>query len=208
VKKNEHDFERLLNGLEGHLSVDETQKLEAQLETATDDTQALIEWLQEFQRLSQKYQLVVPPDKLDKQLSNIFTKRAEKKQRPHFFSHLLATLSFDSYQNLTSVGIRASAANKPERQLVFSTDFVEITIDSQWNAQEKNVNINGQLFPLDDADKTIYMVELQRNKNTMKMTPTDSLGKFFFTSVGSGTYDIILSSDQAEIVMTDIALQF
>ncbi len=206
-KKNRDDFEQLLNWVEGRLPAAEAKQLEAQLETAVDDTHALIEWLQTFQHITEKYQLVQPPDDLDAKLYNIFNKQPQTTQRPRFFQQLMAALTFDSYQHLTAVGVRAAAA-KLERQFVYGTDLAEITIDSQWDAQAKSVHINGQLFPQDDADETIYVVELQRNKTTTKMTATDPLGKFTFTSLAPDTYDIILSGDQVEIAMTGIELQF
>lgn len=205
-KKNKDNFEQLLNWVEGRLPAVGAKQLEAQLETAVDDTHVLIEWLQAFQRISEKYQLVQPPNDLDAKLYNIFNKQPQPTQRPRFFQQLLAALTFDSYQHLTAVGVRAAA--KLERQFVYGTDLAEITIDSQWDAQAKSVHIDGQLFPQDDADETIYVVELQRNKTATKMTATDPLGKFTFTSLAPATYDIILSGDQIEIAMTGIELQF
>lgn len=207
-KKNEHDFERLLNWVEGRLSVTEAEKLAAQLETAAGDTQALVAWLREFQRLNWKYLLVTPPDDLDEQLYSIFTRHSGAKQRFRFFQRLLATLTFDSYQHLTAAGVRGPAAANLERQLVYSTDLAEIALDLQWNAQEKSILVHGQVFPVDDADEEIYVVELQRDTTTMKMAPTDKLGKFAFASLTPGTYDMTLSGDQIEIALTSVDLHF
>ena len=206
-KKSTDDFEHLLNWVDGRLTRAEIEELEAQLIAADSDTQAIIEWLQEFRDLSQKYLLVTPPVQLDERLYNIFTRRSEAKSSPRFFQRVLATLTFDSYHHLSAVGVRAPTAPKLERQLVYDTDLAEIALDLQWNPQEKSVQVTGQLFPVDDADETIYMVELQSNAATMKMVPTDQLGKFAFTSLNPGTYDILLSGDQNEIVLTSVELQ-
>ncbi len=207
-KKNGQEFEQLLNWVEGRLSDVEAEELGAQLETAGEDTNALIEWLQKFQHITEKHLLVTPPDHLDEKLYSIFTKHTKTTQHPRFFQRLIAALTFDSYQHLTAAGIRASATTILERQFMYSTDLAEITVDSQWNAQEKSVDMNGQVFPLNDADETICLVELQKNKIPIKRTSTDLLGKFNFTSLAPDIYDIILSSDQFEIIITGMELQF
>ncbi|MBE2198610.1 MAG: hypothetical protein IAE79_08375 [Anaerolinea sp.] len=207
-KKDEHDFEYLLNWVEGRISAAEAKKFAAQLETAASDTQALVSWLREFQRLNQKYLLVTPPDDLDEQLYSIFTRHSGAKQHSRFFQRLLATLSFDSYQHLTAAGVRGPAAASLERHLVYSTDLAEVALDLQWNAREKSILVNGQIFLADDADEEIYVVELQRDITTVKMTPTDKLGKFAFASLTPGTYDMTLSGDQIEIALTSVDLHF
>ncbi len=207
-KKDEHDFEHLLNWVEGRLSAAEAKELEGQLDMTDDSTRTLIEWLQEFQRLSQSYVLVSPPESLDEPLYNIFTRHSKTEPHAGFFQQMMATLTFDSYQHLTAAGVRTPAASKLERQFVYSTDLAEIAIDLQWDAQEKRVHVNGQLFPLDGADETIYVVELQSNSKTVKMAPTDDLGKFAFPSLVPDTYDIIVSGEQNEIAITGVELRF
>lgn len=208
-KKQKHNFEQLLNWVEGRLSAAETEILAAQLEkTAENDTQALIEWFQEFQRLSQTYRLASPPKELDDQLFAIFARKSEAKQRPHFFQRVLATLAFDSYQQLAVAGVRASGA-KAERQLVYGTPLAEITLDLQWSAQEKSVQVDGQLFPLlDETDEAFYVVELQKEAVTLDIVPTDELGKFAFASLTPGMYDLIVSGEQLEIAVTEVNLHF
>jgi hypothetical protein len=207
-KKNGHDFEHLLNWVEGRLPATETKELKTQLETADSDTQALLEWVREFQRLTQKYQLASPPESLDESLYNIFTKQIETKRRPHFFQRLLAALTFDSYQQLPLSGVRAAAAQKSERQLVYSADAIEITLDLQWLKSEKQIRVNGQLFPDDETDETSYLVELQKEHETLTMVQTDELGKFIFPALPLDTYDIILSGDQLEIELTGVEFRF
>jgi hypothetical protein len=203
---NAHDFEQLLNWIEGRLSDEEAQEVETRLKIADNETQSLVKWLQEFRHLNQNYLLAAPPDDLDKTLYDIFTKKAKTKRQPRFFQRLLASLTFDSYQQLALAGVRSASAQKSERQFVYSADLADITLDLQWLAPEKQIRLNGQLFPADEKDETIYLVEVQKESKSLATTQTDALGRFTFPALLPDTYNIIFSGAQSEIALSDVEL--
>ena len=185
----------------------EAQELEAQLETADNETQSLVKWLKEFQHLSQNYRLDLPSDDLDEKLYNIFTRQSKTKQPSRFFQRLVATLTFDSYQQLAVAGVRTASVQKSERQLVYSADLADITLDLQWVAPEKQIRLHGQVFPADETDEAAYTVDLQKENKSLAMVQTDVLGKFVFPTLAPDTYDLIFSGDQFEVALTDVDMR-
>lgn len=204
---NEHEFEQLLNWLEGRLPDVEAQEVAARLETADNETRSLVKWLKNFQQLSQNYRLDSPPADLDEKLYNIFTRPEKTKPPSRFFQRLAAALTFDSYQQLAVAGARTVSAQKSGRQFVYSAAPADITLDLHWSASEKQIHLNGQLFPTDEQDETIYLVEIQKENKSLAMTQTDSLGRFTFPALRPDTYNIIFSGAQSEIALADVELR-
>ena len=137
------------------------------------------------------------PDGVVKYAKDIFRQRAARP-KPAALSRILAALTFDSLTAAPAYGLRSEAGS--ERQLVYSTDSVDI--DVRVSAENDQWQINGQV-PGSLCDTGEVNLEGDAFSATAKLT---DLCEFSFRSVPAGTYTLAIHLHDMTIEIPPLAL--
>jgi hypothetical protein len=199
-------FEQLVDWTEGRLSAKEAEAITVQLETADETTRATVAWLQMFDQIAQDLRLVSLPTELRQQLADQFETHARHSHTPEILQRLVATLTFDSDAQPAVAGIRSATTSGRDDQLIYSTSIADVALNIQPGTQDKQIDLSGQVFPVDDAVDDRFVVQLLQETAEVDITITDDLGEFVFKALEPDVYDIVLSSDRIEIVIAPVDL--
>lgn len=201
---NTSRFSELLDWLEGRLPPAEAQAVAERLETADTATQADLDWLRLFQQARQSVQFASPPPSVRETLIQRF---AEARQPPGPFQRWLATLTFDSRTQPVTAGLRSAVEESQRRQLIYITKAAEIALTIQSILPEKNFIVTGQIFPRGDTPTHTFSIQILRDAEEVALSATDELGEFTFSDLPAGEYDIVVSTEQYEVVIPSLHLQ-
>jgi hypothetical protein len=199
-------FAQLLDWLEGRLPEAEAQALSAALEKAGVETQADLAWLRSFLEVSKKIKLSTPPPGVRKNLKRLFSEKSQDRRPAGFFQRLQASLFYDSQTQPAAAGLRSVAREGQHRQLIFNTGVAEVALDVYVRPEDGLVDLAGQVFPTEESAGFPFSIYLMRGSNYAGRTSADELGEFFFTGLGSGDYEMILSTERFEIVLPTLKL--
>ncbi len=208
------NFERLVNWLDGRLSEEEAAAVEKQVATADETARANIAWLRAFAKASDATTLASPPPEVRAELVRRFEAHVRERRQPGFFQRLIASLTLDSGSQLVTAGLRSVDAQPSQRQLVYSTDIADVALNVQARLYDKHLDIIGQVFPSGEAAtialasrrNRAFSVQLLRDAAEFGLTTTDELGEFAFEAIPPGVYEIVLSAEQAEILIAPVEL--
>jgi hypothetical protein len=200
--KETQQFQQILDWLEGQLPPAEAEAVAASL-MADPTAQETAEWLKQFLALSRQLTLTRPPAAVRSALRHEFDQRQRQTSQPSRWQRLTARLTFDSNRQLAIAGLRSAVLDDKVQQFVYATPTVEIALHLQPRADE--FDLYGQVFPLNETADTLYAVQLCQQESDTATTTTDDLGEFSFTAVAGGSYELILSSDQLEVVIAPVA---
>jgi hypothetical protein len=199
-------FERLVDWVEGRLSEEDTRAVEEQVAVAGEATLDQVEWLRAFVRVSEDVDIDSPPRKVRGELIRRFAAYTGDRQTPSLLQRLVATLSFDSGLQ-PAFGVRSAGAQEAaQRQLVYTTDAAEIALNIRPHPRSVHLDLDGQVFPTEDADPASFRVQLLSDTDKADLT-TDQFGEFGFESVAPGAYQILVSSERVEILISPIELR-
>lgn len=205
-KKDAGDFARLADWVEGRLSEEEAQAVQEQVEVADEETRATVAWLRAFSRASEETVLASPPPEVRERLRVRFEAYAEGRRQPGLLEHLVARLSFDSGLQTALAGVRTAAVHGSPRQLIYSTDVADIALNIQKRSVGKDLDLSGQILPGEDVAPDSFSVQLLRGTEEVGITTTDDLGQFALESIAPGKYEMLLSADRVEIMMSPVEL--
>ena len=203
-ESNAPRFSELLDWLEGRLPPDKARDVAERLQTADAATQTDLDWLRLFQQARQSVQFASPPPSVRETLIQRF---AEARQPPGPFQRWLATLTFDSRAQPVTAGLRSAVEEDQRRQLIYITKAAEIALTIQSILPEKNFIVTGQIFPRRDTPTHTFSIQLLRDAEEVALSATDELGEFTFSDLPAGEYDIVLSTEQYEVVIPSLHLQ-
>ncbi len=206
-KNQELDFARLVEWVDGKLSIEESQQVAEALRLASEETKADAAFLQRFQQASQEIKFAAPPASVREVLTKRFDRFAKSRQPGSFLQRLKAILTFDSGTQSAMAGIRSTVQIGRPRQLIFNANTTEIALNIQPNQQDQKLNISGQVFAITEADYPLFAVQLVQNDCEVGITSTDDLGEFTFSDLHVGEYEMIVSSDQFEVLIRPLTLQ-
>jgi hypothetical protein len=201
----EISFERLVDWVDGRLSEEDSRVVEEQVAVADEATRAQVEWLRAFARVSDDFVIDSPPQKVRDELIRRFAAYAEDGQTPSRLQRLVATLSFDSGLQ-PAFGVRSARAVAAQRQLVYTTYAAELALNIRPHVHDGHLDLKGQIFPTDDADPASFSVQLLSGADAVDHTATDQLGEFGFESVAPGAYQLLVSGERVEILISPIEL--
>lgn len=205
-ERNEIDFARLADWAEGRLIEEEAQVVGEQVAKADEATRANAAWLRAFTQVSKDTVLASPPPEMREGLRTRFEAYAEERRQPGPLRRLVAGLTFDSGSRTALAGVRTAAMRGSQRQLVYSTDVADIALNIQKRSVDRNLDLSGQILPGDDLAPDSFSVQLLSGTKEIGITTTDELGEFAFQAIAPGKYEILLSSDEVEIIMSPIEL--
>ena len=197
-------FERLADWVEGRLSEDEARAVEEHVAGADEATRAEVAWLRAFARTSEDTVLDAPPPEVREELTRRFEAYAEGRRSPGLLRRVVASLSFDSGLQ-PAFGVRSAASGEAQRQLIYATDAAEIALNVRSRAG--SLDLDGQVFPAGDEDPASFSVQLLSGTDEVGITGVDELGEFGFQDVPPETYQILISSDRVEILISPIELR-
>ena len=203
-ESNAPRFSELLDWLEGRLPPDKARDVAERLQTADAATQTDLDWLRLFQQARQSVQFASPPPSVRETLIQRF---AEARQPPGPFQRWLATLTFDSRTQPVTAGLRSAIEESQRRQLIYITKAAEIALTIQSILPEKNFIVTGQIFPRGDTPTHTFSIQLLRDAEEVALAAADELGEFTFSDLPAGEYDIVVSTEQYEVVIPSLHLQ-
>ena len=203
-KSNAPRFSELLDWLEGRLPPDKARDVAERLKTADAAMQTDLDWLRLFQQARQSVQFASPPPSIRQTLIQRF---AEARQPPGPFQRWLATLTFDSRTQPVTAGLRSAVEESQRRQLIYITKAAEIALTIQSILPDKNFIVTGQIFPRGDTPTHTFSIQLLRDAEEVALSATDELGEFTFSDLPAGDYDIVVSTEQYEVVIPSLHLQ-
>ncbi len=200
------NFERLVDWVDGRLSEEEAAAVEKQVATADETARANIAWLRAFARASKAAPLASPPPEVHAELIRRFEAHARERRQPGLFQRLIASLTLDSGSQLVTAGLRSVDAQSSQRQLVYSTEIADVALNVQARLYDKHLDITGQVFPRGQAATVAFSIQLLRDAAEFGLTTTDELGEFAFEAIPPGAYEIVLSAEQAEILIAPVEI--
>lgn len=206
-ERNETDFGRLVDWIEGNLAPEEAAKVEERVARAGASTKADVEWLRTFLNASEDTVLATPPPEINAALVQRFEAYAEGRREAGFPRRLLATLSFDS--NLQpAFGIRSAGTRESHRQLIYATEVADVAINTFHRSRDARFDLEGQIFPAgEDSENRPFGVQLIREDLDLGTTATDDLGTFGFQAVPPGSYELLMGDGEVEIRLSQVDLR-
>ncbi len=199
------DFSRLADWVEGRLSEEEARAVEEQVAAAEDTTLADVAWLRKFARAAGSTALESPPAEVRSALVSYLKARAEGRQTPNLLRRVVATLALPGGLR-PAAGVRAASAQGVRRQLIYTTDDLDVALNFWPRAHDKNLDLEGVVFPRDDIELVPFTVQLLQGDTEFAITATDDWGRFALESVLPGAYTMILCADQVEVSIIPLEL--
>jgi hypothetical protein len=200
-------FATLVDWVEGRLPPDEAAIVAEQVEQADAATRADVAWLRSFAQISSQFVMADPPPEVRQRLVRRFEATMQGRQQPAPLRRLVAALRFDTSSQPAPVGIRAAGTPLAERQLIYSTDLIDIALNIHPRLRDRRLDINGQIFaegqPLPDR----LGIQLLIGTTEQGITYADDLGEFVFEAVPPGSYDLAVVSDRFEVVIPQLELK-
>jgi hypothetical protein len=204
-ERREIDFEKLADWAEGRLDEEEARDVEQRLAAADEETRAEAEWLRAFARESEDLVIDAPPSEVREELIRRFENRAESQQRPGLIERLVARLSFEGGLQ-PAFGVRSAGTPGDQRQLVYTTEAADVALNIRPRPHNGHLDLDGQIFPSDDADPASFSVQLLSGAAEVGITSTDELGEFAFEGIMPDTYQILVSGERVEILISPVEL--
>jgi hypothetical protein len=199
------DFARLADWVEGRLTEEEARAVKEQVAVADSATLADVAWMRKFARATEGSALESPPAEVRRALVSWFKARAEGRQTPNLLRRVVATLALPGGLR-PAAGVRAASAQGVRQQLIFSTEGLDVALNFWPRAHDKNLDLEGQVFPRDDLELVPFIVQLLRGDTEVAITVADDWGSFALESVLPGAYTMILSTDQLEVSIMPLEL--
>lgn len=200
------DFERLADWAEGRLAEEEARAVEERVALSGEETRAEAEWLRAFARVGREVVFEEPPAAVREELIRRFDAFSEGRREPNLVLRLVATLSFDGGLQ-PALGFRSAGSGEGQRQLVYSTDAADIALSVRPRPRNGHLDLDGQVFPSGDADPATFSVQLLSGTTEVGMTTADELGEFTFEAVPAGAYQVLVSGERVEILISPVELR-
>lgn len=204
TERNRISFERLVDWAEGRLTAEEARAVDEWV-AADEANRERVAWLRAFARVNEGVVMEAPPQEVRSELMRRFDAYAEGCRTPGLRQRLVATLSFESGLQ-PAFGARSASDQEDQKQLVYTTDAADIALNVRPRHRNGHLDIDGQVFPADDADPASFSVQLLSGADEVGLSTTDELGEFAFESVPSGAYQILVSGERVEILISSVEL--
>src|SRR5687768_17744773 len=201
-------FAELLDWLEGRLPPERAQAVAERLQTPEEATEADLAWLRAFAAARGSVKLAASPASVRDTLRQRFAQRSQAApQPPSLIQRWVAALSFDSRLSGATAGLRSAAAEGQARQLIFSTDAAEVVFNIQPDRAGQVVSVLGQIFPTGEPIVAPLSVQLLSQGTEAAITATDYLGEFMFSGLAPGTYAVVVSAADWEVIIDAVVLE-
>lgn len=206
VSREKIDFETLADWADGRLPEAEARAVEERLERADEATRADAEWLRSFSQASKEVVIDDPTAEQRVELAAVFEAYAEGRRQPGTLKRLAATLTFGGGLQ-PSTGVRSAASREAQGQLIYTTEAADVALNFRRRPGSEKLDLDGQVFPNDGEEPEAFGVQILRGTDEVGTTATDELGEFAFEGVEPGEYQILLSGEQVEILISPVELR-
>ena len=197
------NFASLVDWMEGRLSEREAMAVEEVLAAADEETLADVAWLRKFFEASDNVLIESPPRRVRHALVEAFEANVRDSRRPGLMERVLGGLAFDS--NLQpAAGLRAIGARQSRRQLIFYLDAFDVAINLLARGSDGDLDLDGQVLPNEGAEPDFFSAQLLRGETEHALATVDELGSFAIQRIPPGTYELVLSSGQTEILIAPL----
>jgi hypothetical protein len=193
------EFSELVDWIEGRLAAADADRI-ATLVTADKGLQETADWIRTFQQTRKEVMWQAPPADMRANLRHRFSVYAAEKRPPNLLQRLKAVLTFDSQVQSAAAGTRSTAA-QTERQLVYSATYIDVALTLQSPAQADTFKLFGQILPTSAEAMSDHSVQLFQVGMEQAFAVTAELGEFVFEKIPAGEYELVVSSDQYEILI-------
>lgn len=205
MPERELDFEYLADWADGRLPEAESRAVEERLQWADSATRADAEWLGAFARAARDVVLEDPPPGQRGELAETFEAYAKGRRQSGPIKRLAATLSFGGGMRPVA-GVRSAASRESQGQLIYATEAADIAINYRRRPGNRGLDLEGQVFPNEEEGAGVFGVQLLSGTDEVGITATDELGEFAFRGVEPGEYQILISSEEVEILISPVEL--
>lgn len=195
----------LLDWIEHRLPAEDADDLARAIE-ADPELQAQVDWLRDFLRLSEQVVLVEPPKSIHQQATARFVEYAQGKRPAGLIKTFIAALTSDSWQRLSLAGVRNVTLRTDPRQLIYHSDLADVALTVHLAPSGPQIDVDGQVFPLDDSDPVGFVVQLLQEGVERRLATCDAVGKFSFAGLTAGAYDLVVSSERGEVELGPVEL--
>ncbi|MBA2336253.1 MAG: hypothetical protein H0V96_00570 [Acidimicrobiia bacterium] len=192
--------------MEGRLDRADVERVFAELEGADQATRDRIDWLRVFLERSRTVALTDPPPELTATLVARFEGYATHRQSPGMFERVRAALTFDSRLHPLAAGVRQGGPLDLRRNLVFSTESVDVAIDVFPIGASALVELEGQILEGGEGAGDWATVQLMADGMEVAITGIDRHGEFFLTGIPLGDYELVVTAERAEIILAPVSL--
>ncbi len=197
-------FDEILDWIEGKLPPEEASLL-AERVAGDEAARAEADWLRAFSRVSEEVVMASPPPEVREALSRRFEYFAEGRRQPGLLQRLFATLSFQGGMQ-PAFGMRSVGSSEAQRHFVYSTEVADVSFSVR-PRRGGGLDVFGQVLPnSDDVEPDEFNVHLIRDIADSETAPASDLGEFTFEGVSEGTYEMILATEQYEILIPPFEL--
>ena len=163
-------------------------------------------WLREFLQLSAGVVLADPPADVRRAANAAFAAFVQSQRPPGILQTFRALLASDSWQRLSLAGVRNVTLHTAPRQLIYSSDLADVALNIRAQSAGPQIDLDGQIFPLDDSDPAGFVVQLLQDGVERRLTTCDAVGRFGLPGLPAGAYVLIAAGDQGEIELGPIEL--
>ena len=101
-----------------------------------------------------------------------------------------------------AAGARTVAAPERARQLLYTTDALDVAVNIHRRIRDAHLDITGQIYPSDSSEEALFSVQLLRGTSEIALTTTDDLGQFDLDAVEPGDYHMLLSAEEMGVMIT------
>ena len=197
------NFASLVDWMEGRLSEREAMAIEEALAAADEETLADVAWLRKFFEAADNVPIESPPQRVRHALIDAFEASARDRRRPGIMERVLGGLAFDS--NLQpAAGLRTVDTRQSRRQLIFHLDAFDVAINLLARGSDGDLDLDGQVLPNEGAEPDFFSAQLLRGETEHALATVDELGSFAIQRIPPGTYELVLSSGQTEILIAPL----
>ena len=192
---NNVNFEMLIAYLNDELSPEQVTAVKEYLKN-TPNAQKELESARQIVNSLENNNLAAPEKNLIDRVQAVFRhKAAQSKER---IQHQ-AKLTFDSWTQPTPLGVRG---RPQERQMLFHEEAFDIDIQLLNDSPINNLTLRGQIMTTTEIDLEGVEIVLTSPSNQLsRRSLTDGYGRFSFTQLQKGDYQLAARLDTRDIVL-------
>lgn len=198
-------FATLVDWIEGRLSDAESQLVADEVARADQETLGTVAWLRALKAISHTIRLERAPAELRRTLALRFAAHA-RAARPGVLQRIVAALTFDSARQFATSGARGAQAPGAPRQLVFTTDALDVAISIALRGDGQRYDLFGQILPKGDLVGD-FSLQLMHGDAVVQHASADELGEFTMPLVQAGIYELSLSTADVAIILAPLEVQ-
>lgn len=194
----------LVEYITGTLASERCLEVESHLSQSCSRCQTIVSHLGRMWELLRRPKIAsqAPPSDVLQRMWSVF-----QMERPSWSQRIIAALQFDSFRQLALSPVRGVTQS---RQMLFSAPGVDI--DLRLTPDDGAASVRGQVLGMDDvaeqSQQETIMVSLCQAGEVVACTQTDEWGQFSFSYVPTGTYDLLVSYGETQIVVENLLLEY